>query len=82
MKVKSMPAMLIFAAALFAAGIGNAQSLNFKTITVPNSQETVLAGLNNSNVAVGLYLDSSGVQHGMVIQGQTVTNGRHRRVLR
>jgi len=74
MKVKSMPAMLIFAAALFAAGIGNAQSLNFKTITVPNSQETVLAGLNNSNVAVGLYLDSSGVQHGMVIQGQTVTN--------
>ena len=74
MKVKSMAAMLILAAALFAAGIGNAQSPTFKTITVPNSLETVLAGLSNSNVAVGLYLDSNGEQHGMAIQGKTVTN--------
>jgi hypothetical protein len=74
MKIKSMPAMLIFAAALSTAGIGNAQSLNFRTVAVPNSQETVLAGLNNSNVAVGLYIDSTGVQHGMAINGRTVTN--------
>jgi hypothetical protein len=72
MKGKAILGLSILALSL--AGIGNAQTLKFETVDIPGSQQTVLAGLNNSNVKVGDYVDSTGVQHGMKIQGSTVTN--------
>ena len=41
------------------------------------AQETDSYGINNAGVIVGDYIDSAGVQHGMILNGTKVTKADH-----
>jgi hypothetical protein len=63
----------------------SAAGYNFVDIKVSGAIETDTYGINNSGVIVGAYVDSSGVQHGMILNGTSLTtidvpNGTNTRV--
>jgi hypothetical protein len=47
-------------------------TLKFRTIDIPRYESTQIYAINNKNDVAGIYLDSTGLQHGMLIQGKTV----------
>jgi hypothetical protein len=54
-------------------GIAAALTFTFKdVIATPTSQETDTYGLNDKNAIAGDYVDSAGVQHGMILGGTNV----------
>jgi uncharacterized membrane protein len=52
-------------------------TLRFKRVSVPNSQATVISGINNSGAMVGYYIAHDGTEHGLLLQGKNVTNIDH-----
>ena len=65
--------MLLFTVA--AASAADAPKLTFKftTINVPGALRNVPDDINNAGVTVGLYVDSSDVQHGYILKGKNLT---------
>jgi len=60
-----------------SVGIAAAPTLTFKfrdVIAITTAQETDTYGINNTNAIAGDYVDSAGVQHGMILGG---TNAFH-----
>jgi probable HAF family extracellular repeat protein len=49
-------------------------TFNFQTIEVSGAQDTKIFGVNNAGAMVGLYIDSGGVQHGLLLVDGEVTN--------
>ncbi len=45
-------------------------TLGFTDVTAPGASETDTYAINNSDVIAGDYLDSSGAQHGMLLEGR------------
>jgi hypothetical protein len=45
-------------------------TLGFTDVTAPGASETDTYAINNSGVIAGDYLDSSGAQHGMLLEGK------------
>lgn len=73
------PVLSVLAGVLTFACIATAadapkQTFKFTTINVKGSQETDTYGINNAGVIVGDYIDSSGMQHGLMLAGKKVTN--------
>ena len=48
-------------------------SVGFTNEQVPNAESTSVYSINNSNVMAGFYTDSTGINHGMTLSGNTVT---------
>jgi len=48
-------------------------TLKFKTIDISSAQGTQIYAINNKNQGAGVYFDSTGLQHGMIIQAGQVT---------
>ncbi|MGA7383011.1 MAG: hypothetical protein WBX03_19315, partial [Terriglobales bacterium] len=63
--------VLLLSVATMAAG--PTITFKFKTESVPGALETDIFGVNNSEVGVGSYVDGSGVRHGFMAGGGTVT---------
>src|SRR5215831_15223562 len=54
-------------------GIAVALTFLFKdVVALPSAQETDTYGINNARAIVGDYVDSSGIQHGMILGGVNV----------
>jgi uncharacterized membrane protein len=49
------------------------QTFTFKTANVPGAKQTTPFGINNNGVIVGQYEDQSGVFHGYILNGTTLT---------
>jgi len=47
---------------------------HFKNVNAPGAIETDPYAINNSGVIAGDYVDSSGVQHGMILKGKVLTS--------
>ena len=61
-------AVALFAAALLLAAVSSyAQSFNFYALDFPGAVFTAAEGINPGDAIVGLYLDSSGHQHGFLL---------------
>jgi|HubBroStandDraft_6_1064221.scaffolds.fasta_scaffold156270_1 probable HAF family extracellular repeat protein len=48
-------------------------TLKFRTIDIPSDESTQIYAVNNNNQGAGIYIDSTGLQHGMLIQRNQVT---------
>jgi len=48
-------------------------TFKFKAVTVPGATLAEPGGINNAGVSVGLYTDSSNVQHGYILKGKKLT---------
>ncbi len=48
------------------------QAFNLTAVKLPNSKSSFLNGVNNANVGVGSYVDSSGAQHGLMATLTTI----------
>ena len=60
-------------------GIAVASTFIFKdVVALPTAQETDTYGINNARAIVGDYVDSSGVQHGMILGGVNVFTSANR----
>jgi hypothetical protein len=59
--------------ALTAAAAAPALKFTFKDVMVPGANETDTYAINDKGVITGDYIDSAGVQHGMIINGKKVT---------
>lgn len=74
---KSILCVLAFALAftVVAAIAADAPPLTFTFVkaSVPGAMATSPGGINNTGMSVGLYTDSSGVQHGYILKGKAVT---------
>jgi probable HAF family extracellular repeat protein len=56
-----------------AAADGPKLSFKFKAVKVPGATSAEPGGVNNAGVSVGLYLDSSSVEHGYILSGTKLT---------
>jgi probable HAF family extracellular repeat protein len=54
---------------------------DFKNINAPGATETDPYAINNQGFIAGDYVDSSGVQHGMILHGKTLTTVDHKNCL-
>lgn len=60
-------------------GIAVASTFIFKdVVALPTAQETDTYGINNARAIVGDYIDSAGVQHGMILGGVNVFTSANR----
>lgn len=59
-----LPVLLLSVVAVAAGPV----TFKFKTESVPGATVTDVFGVNNSEVGVGSYVDSSGVRHGFIAQ--------------
>jgi hypothetical protein len=59
---------------LSAAAAAPALNFTFKNVTAPKSTETDTYGINDSGVIAGDYVDSSGNQHGLILDGKKATS--------
>jgi len=48
-------------------------TIKCSNVTVAGAEETDTYAINDKNVIAGDYIDSAGVQHGMILKGKTVT---------
>ncbi|HLW87939.1 MAG TPA: hypothetical protein VKR57_05565 [Terriglobales bacterium] len=48
-------------------------TLKFRTIDIPADESTQIYAINNNNDGAGIYFDSTGLQHGMLLQGDHLT---------
>jgi len=62
-------APLTFAGEEAASGVSG-----FKNVNAPGATETDSHAVNNKIIIAGDYVDSSGVQHGMILNGKTLTS--------
>jgi hypothetical protein len=75
MKSKSFFALLALVAVFVSVGTAAAPPLKFtfKDVVAGKAAETDSYAINNKGVIAGDYVDSSGVQHGMILAGKKVT---------
>lgn len=69
--------LLLFTVAAASASHAPKLKLKFKGNNVPGAQQTLPEGINNTDVTVGQYQDSSGIYHGYILQGSSVTTLDH-----
>jgi len=72
---KPMLSVLGLVLAFAVAGAAGDAPLTFKftAINIPGAAQVFPGGVNDSGVMVGAYLDTSGVYHGFMLKGKTVT---------
>jgi hypothetical protein len=73
---KSMMCVLVLVlTCAIAATAAEAPKLTFKftKASVPGATLTEPGGINNAGVSVGLYVDSSGLEHGYILNGKKLT---------
>lgn len=56
-----------------AATAGDQLTFKFKAVKVPGAAWEEPGGINNKGVSVGFYVDSSGIQHGYILNGKKLT---------
>ena len=66
--------LVLFVISVAAGQDDKKLTFNFKKVQVPNSQATVIFGTNNRGAMVGYYIASDGTEHGLLLQGENVTN--------
>jgi hypothetical protein len=73
-KLKTM-ACIAAVIGVATAAVANAPTLTFSFAksNVPGARSTFPGGINNAGVSVGTYVDSTGVAHGYILQGKTLT---------
>lgn len=74
--IKSVFAPLVLALVFLSVGEAAAPpalKFTFKDVVVPGATETDSYAINDNGVITGDYIDSSGVQHGMILKGKKVT---------
>jgi len=71
MKTKSRLSLFFVALCCVSAATAGVQAitLKFKTVDIPAYQSTQIYAINNENQGAGIFIDSTGLQHGMIIQG-------------
>jgi probable HAF family extracellular repeat protein len=74
-KSKSFFALLVLVAAFVSVGSAAAPSLKFKfkDVVAGKATETDSYAINNKGVIAGDYVDSSAIQHAMILAGKKVT---------
>jgi uncharacterized membrane protein len=76
--LKRSTTSLLIVLVLFEISLATGQSdkfkLRFKTVSVPNSQATSISGINDHGAMVGYYIAQDGTEHGLLLQGESVTN--------
>jgi len=72
--VFTLVALLLATLALSAAAAAPTLTWTFKDVTAPNAVETDTYSLNDAGVIAGDYVDSSAVQHLMILKGTKVTS--------
>src|ERR1700674_4354570 len=72
---KRIPGLLVLVLVYASVGIAAAPPLTFKfkDVRAKGAIETDTYGVNDSNAITGDYIDSSGVQHGMILEGTKLT---------
>ena len=64
--------VLVLAALAGAADLSKV-TFHFKNIAIPGALFTTAAGVNNAGTIVGNYVDASGITHGFMLSGTSVT---------
>jgi len=72
-KSLALVALLVALLALSAAAVAPTLTYNFKDVKAPGAVETDTYSLNDAGVIAGDYVDSSAVQHGMILKGTKLT---------
>jgi len=70
----SWPVLFTAAVVLACAGVAAGQQFQYTTIWVPGSIDTIVYGVNDTNVSVGTYETPEGAEYGFIRTGQTITN--------
>ena len=65
--------MLLFTVAAESAADAPKLKFKFSPINLPGALLNVPDDINNAGVTVGVYVDSSGVQHGYILNGKNLT---------
>ena len=65
--------VLVALLTLSVAAVAPALKFTFKNVAVPGATETDTYSINNAGAIAGDYIDSAGVQHGMILVGKKLT---------
>jgi hypothetical protein len=68
-----LPAIVLVVVSAAIAAEAQSRVYDFRDVKAPGAMQTDTYGVNRSGIIAGDYVDTNGVQHGMILNGNTLT---------